>query len=301
MKASVIVCTRNPKPEGLARLWAALAGQTGADGRWELVVVDNGSEPPVTVQGLGSVEVRVVREDTVGLTAARLRGIRESTGDVLIFFDDDNEPGSGYVAAALALFEARERLGAAGGVIEGKFETPPPAWARPYLGWLAVRPVLKKEQLIEPGSPWGLLPFGAGLCLRAEPAREYLEAVEADAKRRAFDRRGAVLTGSGDTDMVLTAMDLGYQALLSPRLRLRHYLPASRFKPDYLERLLEGSAYSTRRLERMRGVAGKPPWMNCLLRRIKRMAVTPPSCWPMVWRLEQALDRGVRKEMSRTS
>ncbi len=295
MKASVIVCTRNPKPEPLARLWAALAGQLNVEGRWELVVVDNGSSSPVVLPASVLAEARVVREEEPGLTPARLRGIRESQGEILIFFDDDNVPEPDYVAEALALFGAQPNLGVAGGRIDGEFESEPPRWAVPYLGWLAVRAALRGEHQFEKGDPWGRLPCGAGLCLRAAPAREYLEAVAADPKRRAFDRRGALLTGSGDTDMALTALDLGYKAVLSPRLRLRHVIPAERLTPDYMERLLEGSAYSSARLARMRGVAGRPPWLNRLLRRIKRMALTSPGCWPMVWRMERALDRGERR------
>jgi glycosyltransferase involved in cell wall biosynthesis len=298
MKLSIIVCARNPDPGRLALLWAALAGQTGRTGSLELVVVDNGSEPALAVDRSAWPEswtVRVVREERVGLTPARLRGIAESTGEGLVFFDDDNEPEPAYAAETLALFEADPNLGVAGGRIDGVFETPPPRWAVPYLGWLAVRPGVRSEVRTEAGGRWEALPCGAGLCVRAAVAREYARLTEGDPRRLAFDRRGDVLTGSGDTDLALTALEVGLHARLTPRLRLRHHIPAGRLTAGYLERLLEGSAYSTARLALLRGVRGKPLWVNRLLRRIKRFSKTPPACWPMVAKMERAIDRGERR------
>ena len=96
--------------------------------------------------------------------------------------------------------------------------------------------------------------------------------------------------------MVLTELELGFEAGLSPRLKLRHYMPAARFTPEYLERLLEGSAFSNRRLARLRGMEERPAWLNAVKRRVKRMAATSPLCWPMLWRMERALDRGERRK-----
>ena len=64
-EASVVMCTHNPRPEILARTLAALRAQTAPLGRWELVIVDNASTPPVA----GQVDLswhpaaRVVREE----------------------------------------------------------------------------------------------------------------------------------------------------------------------------------------------------------------------------------------------
>jgi glycosyltransferase involved in cell wall biosynthesis len=291
MKASVIVCTRNPRRAWLAELFLALSRQTAPAERWELLMVDNGSVPPVEEAGLPP-GARLIREETEGLTAARLRGIRESRGELLVFFDDDNVPDPDYVSQALSLFESREGIGVAGGRIDGLFEQPPPRGVRPYLGWLAVRPgvVCEREAGLE--SAWGALPCGAGFCIRAEAAVRYAEAVAADPLRFAMDRKEGILTGSGDTDMALTALDMGFKALLTPRLRLGHHIPASRLELGYLERLLEGSAFSTTRLADARGIRGKPFWLNRILRRVKRVAAAWPGDWAFRLRLERAIDRG---------
>lgn len=290
MNVSVIVCTRNPRSGLLARLGEALRGQDANPAEWERVVVDNGSEPPVAAADFPGA--RLVREEEPGLTPARLRGIRESRGGLLIFFDDDNVPDPDYVSRAIALFRENQNLGVAGGRIDGEFGQDPPKWIQPYLGWLAVRPGVCRETVADRGDPWTRLPCGAGFCIRADAAKRYVERVEGDSRLRSFDRKGNRLTGSGDTDLALTALDIGYHARLTPRLRLRHMIPVSRLDPEYMERLLEGSAYSTVRLALMRGVPCKPAWMNRILRRLKRCLAGPASVRRLRLRMERAIDRG---------
>src|SRR5437870_757728 len=92
MRVSVIVCTHNPRDDYFARCVAGLESQTLPRERWELIVVDNAS-----AAGRGPREdlswhpfVRLLPEATLGLTPARLRGIRDATGELLVFVDDDN-------------------------------------------------------------------------------------------------------------------------------------------------------------------------------------------------------------------
>ncbi len=73
MTATVVVPTRD-RPGDLARLLRALAAQeTGCD--FEVVVVDDGSEPPVSVSDFdGELSLRVVRRGGGGPAAARNAG-----------------------------------------------------------------------------------------------------------------------------------------------------------------------------------------------------------------------------------
>ena len=72
----------------------AVASTASVTGELEVVVVDNGSEPPVS--GLPG-HVRVVRNEVNrGVAAGRNIGVRASTGDIVCFLDSDAEllPGS---------------------------------------------------------------------------------------------------------------------------------------------------------------------------------------------------------------
>ena len=61
--------------------------------------------------------VRVVREPRPGPAAARNRGVRESSGDVVAFVDDDCVAAPGWLRSALAtLARADEPVVVAGGI-----------------------------------------------------------------------------------------------------------------------------------------------------------------------------------------
>lgn len=55
----------------------------------EVIVVDNASTDGTAKVAAGFPGVRVVREETKGLTYARRRGAMESSGDIIVFFDAD--------------------------------------------------------------------------------------------------------------------------------------------------------------------------------------------------------------------
>lgn len=101
-KIAVIVPAFDPGPL-LAKLLGALQGQVGIDpADVEIVIVDNGSDPPLAV---ADERVRVIRHDTPGSYAARNAGIREANAPVLAFTDADCCPHSTWIARGLAAVE----------------------------------------------------------------------------------------------------------------------------------------------------------------------------------------------------
>ncbi len=133
---SVIICTHNPRPDYLAQVLEALHAQTLPVLDRELLLIDNGSAEPLADRFDLSwhPNSRHVREEELGLTPARLRGIAEAKGELLVFVDDDNVLETGYLETALdirAKYPLFEVLG--GGVITGEFEIVPEEWMKPYL------------------------------------------------------------------------------------------------------------------------------------------------------------------------
>ena len=102
---SVIICTHNPRCDYLRRCIEALREQRLPYNQWELVVVDNRSDAPLAdrLDLSWHPDFHNVREETLGLTAARLRGIRETTGDLLVFVDDDNVLDVDFLEIALRI------------------------------------------------------------------------------------------------------------------------------------------------------------------------------------------------------
>ena len=68
----------------------------------EVIVVDDGSQPPLTAESLpADVDVLVLRLEGEGPAAARNAGARVARGDIVLFTDDDVVPSLGWAAAAV--------------------------------------------------------------------------------------------------------------------------------------------------------------------------------------------------------
>jgi glycosyltransferase involved in cell wall biosynthesis len=115
----VVIATRD-RHASLRRTIAALASQETSR-PWELVVVDDGSTPPVGQDDLADVErARLVRREGDGPARARNAGVAVAGGEVVLFTDDDTEPEPTWIEAAAAHLDAHpDDLG-----VEGTVRTP---------------------------------------------------------------------------------------------------------------------------------------------------------------------------------
>lgn len=245
LKISVIICTYNPRAEYLQRCLAALRAQTLPQAQWELLVVDNRSEQPLAgrLDLSWHAAARLVREEQLGLTAARLRGIREVTGDLLVFVDDDNVLDADFLAVALRTAEEKTFLGAWSGQCRPEFEVTPPAWTRRYWGNLVIREFDKDAWSSLPRLP-DTMPCGAGLCVRRAVAQQYLLLHESGQRAFQFDRTGDSLISGGDNDLAACACDIGLGVGLIAALKLTHLISRERLTESYLTRLAEGIYFS---------------------------------------------------------
>jgi len=256
---STIICTHNPRPDYFGRCLGALRAQTLASDRWELLVIDNLSAEPLAprLDLAWRSGARIVREETLGLTPARLRGIREAAGEVLVFVDDDNVLDPDYLATALRVAEERPYLGAWSGQCRPAFEETPPSWSRRYWGNLCIRLFDADVWSNLPRLP-ETMPAGAGLCVRRGVAQRYLRLHEEGARGVQLDRTGGSLISGGDQDLAACACDLGLGVGLVASLGLDHIIPPQRFKIDYLERLSEGINFSSTLLDAYWGQPVRP-------------------------------------------
>lgn len=238
---SVIICTHNPRRDYLERVLDALCAQTLSKYKWELLVIDNASEQMLAAEWdlswhpLG----RHVREEELGLTPARLRGIAEARGELLIFVDDDNVVDKDYLSQVLCISNVYPFLGAWGGSIRGEFEVEPEKWVRPLTVYF-VREISTPVWSNNPEDR-SVGPYGAGLCVRRVVATAYAEQLVVSPARRRLDRVGcSMLSSCGDSDLILTSCDVGLGFGSFPQLRLVHLIPEYRVQPEYLIRLMQG-------------------------------------------------------------
>ena len=100
---SVIIPSRDPDPDQLAAQLGALGAQR-TECSYEVIVVDNGSSPPldgIVPDQVGPAPVRVVRAALgPGINVARCAGIRAAVADLLVFCDSDDIVGPTWLDAA---------------------------------------------------------------------------------------------------------------------------------------------------------------------------------------------------------
>ncbi len=243
---SVVICTYNPRPDYLKACIAALQNQTLDFNRWELVVVDNRSDEPTAaaVDLSWHPKWRILREETLGLTFARLHAIRETAGEIIIFVDDDNVLDANFLETAIRIAKDKPFLGAWSGQSRPAFEEPAPAWTRRYWGNLVIREFNRDVWSNLPLLP-DSMPCGAGLCARRKVALHYLWLHESGRRAFQFDRTGKCLLSGGDNDLAACACEIGLGVGLISSLRLTHLIPQGRLTVDYLARLAEGIHYSS--------------------------------------------------------
>jgi glycosyltransferase involved in cell wall biosynthesis len=255
VQISVLICTHNPRKNYLERVLAGLRQQTLPRCEWELLLIDNASDVPLEnrIDISWHPSARHVREAELGLTPARLRGIREAKGSIIIFVDDDNVLSDDYLAEAQNIGDFYPYLGAWGaGIIRPEFESPPPRWAEPYLPYLALHE-LEFVRWSNSINDWEATPVGAGLIVRRNVAERYNEDLAADRTRIQFDRRGKSLEGAGDFDLVLSSRFLGLGWGNFPTLRIVHLMPRERTTKEYLLRMIEAASFSLVMVSRKTG------------------------------------------------
>jgi glycosyltransferase involved in cell wall biosynthesis len=281
MLISLIICTHNPRPHYLRRVLDALRAQTLPVDKWELLVIDNASDEPLTVDNcaLGwHPQPRIVREERFGMALARLRGMQEAAAEILVFVGDDNVLAPNYLANALRLGREWPVLGVWGsGSITPEFEVPPPDQLNKYLHMLALRDV--QMPLWTNVSSIEAMPWGAGQCLRSRVALAYREHFEKSiVKINSANSRGKPpFHGGEDVEIGYVACSFGLGIGVFPELKLVHLIPKERLNEDYIVRLLEGVSVSNVLLDYdwrgrgapnpLGGVLGVPRMIRNLLRR----------------------------------
>ena len=100
IEVSVVIATFN-RNDSLRQLVHDLQNQDIDSHRYEVVVVDDGSATPTSIESGPGPQVQCLRQVNAGPAAARDRGITASVGEIIVIVDDDMRVGSGFVGAHL--------------------------------------------------------------------------------------------------------------------------------------------------------------------------------------------------------
>lgn len=155
---TIALCTHN-HIDKLKKTLADLRLIEPPSAAWELLVIDNGSTDG-TSEYLNAHEwpagwqVRIVREEKLGIANARNRSVEEAAGEFIIFIDDDETPDSLWLRSFEAVIE-EHNPDAFGGKISVRIEGVKPPWLQDeLLGFLGELNISEKpRQLTDTSTP----------------------------------------------------------------------------------------------------------------------------------------------------
>jgi glycosyltransferase involved in cell wall biosynthesis len=223
VRISVVVCTWNR---------SALLGQTleqmtllrvPSEVEWELLVVNNNSTDDtntVAERFAHRLPLRLLQEPTPGKSHALNRGVREASGEYILFTDDDVLVGEEWMAAYTRAFRRWPDAAVFGGPIRPWFDGMPPEW------------LTRTFHLIE-------YAFGA-LDLGSEPRRfgghdvpfgGNMAVRSGEQKRSPYDPNLGPRPGSGlrgeEITLVKRLLAEGAEGWWIPEAAVRHFVPAN--------------------------------------------------------------------------
>jgi len=258
------VCTHNPRLDIFRRVLGSIARQSRRPPGFELVIIDNASDPPLCeaecMAILGSTPVRIEREPRLGIAAARARAVSVTSAEWVLLVDDDTELAPDYLECALRVIARTPGLGCFGGklLLPGDLVVDP--WMRPLLGFLAIRDA-GDAPITACSGEWGVWePPAAGAVVRRPLLERYCAVVQANRSASQLGRKGVRSFGAGEDALLMSgAYELGLSASYQPSLRLTHHLDPSRLEFTYLMRLMYGHGRSRIILERVLRDCGRQP------------------------------------------
>jgi len=185
----------------------------------EVIVIDNNSTDCTKYICMGYYRtVKYVFEPKQGLNFARNRGIKEASGEVLCFFDDDIIINPGYCEAVKNGFKGETF----GGKIIPIYETKKPKWMNKYLvGLVSGLDLGNKKRKFKK------YPIGANMGFKKEIFDKHLFNPN-------LDRSGLSLIGGGEKDLF---MRLKKNAEYLPDALVYHYITNDRLTIKHIKKL----------------------------------------------------------------
>lgn len=242
---SIIICCYNSS-QRIKPTLNHISNQTNTEKiNWEIILVDNNSS-----DGTGNIskkhwnklnnqiEITVVEEYNPGLSFARLKGIKNSKYDLVLFCDDDNWLAPDYIYRAYKFMENNLNVGMLGGIGLPVFESSEPKWFYQYntlyavgkQGWVSGNITYTKGYV-----------NGAGAVLRKTIVQKMIE------KKIQFlltDRKGKILSSGGDNEIGYCIVFSGYKIYYDESLKFKHFIPLSRLTMPYIKSLRIGYGYT---------------------------------------------------------
>ena len=232
LDVSVVICTHNRSP-GLRSVLDDLGRQAGVgDLRWELLVVDNNSTDDTRMvvearMAVRDLPLRYAFEPVQGKSRAMNRGIAETSGEVIVFTDDDVTIPPGWLAAVVAPFADPDCAGACGPV-EPVWDVEPPVWASASPPYRMMGAIVQYAN--DPAAGMIAPPIGANCAYRRSVFREFGDF------REDLGHSGKNPMPGEDIEFGRRILHAGRSIRYSPSAGILHPVTSTRLNRKYFER-----------------------------------------------------------------
>lgn len=240
---SIIICTYN-RDKFIYKCLQRIAENGFPVSEYEIVMVNNNSTDNTEQLCLKfaadypDVNYRYFNEKNQGLSFARNRGIKEASGEWLVFLDDDAMILPDYLTNLSTHLAQYPEAGAFGGKISPEFESGTvPEWLCKWTySWVSAIDLGKKVSLFK-GSKY---PIGANMGF----SRLTLE--KCGHFNTALGRTGNNLMGGEEKDIFNRIKAAGIPIYYFPDVAVNHVIPPHRTTTQFIERLGAGVGSSER-------------------------------------------------------
>jgi len=242
MNISAVVCTYN-REKYLAKSLESIAKQTLSADNYEIIVINNNSvdntkEVCDNFQNKNPLlSFKYFEETNQGLSYARNRGIRESSGELITFVDDDATLEKNFLKEVTDFLNKNKNIVAVGGKILLDYEEEKPKWISKYLKSL-----------------FGFFVFGEDVKPFKKPM--YPRGSNMTFRRSIFEniglfnvnlgRKGNNLEGNEEKDIFYRIYNKNFIVYYLPYAVVYHAVPEERTSDEFIKKQAEGIGVSER-------------------------------------------------------
>jgi len=239
LEISAIISTYN-RARFLPGLFDSIKNQTLPSGNFEVLIINNNSSDNTEelslsfVNNNSGITVRYYDETNQGLSYARNRGIKEASGELLTFIDDDAILSNDFLENTVEFFDNHPDVGAAGGKILLQFTGEEPSWNNIFLS-----PLLGYFNYGDKTRPFKNNYFrGSNMTFRSSLFKIH----------EPFDtrlgRKGDSLTGGEEKELFYRLKSNGVQLWYIADAIVYHLVPDERTSPEFIKNQAYGTGNS---------------------------------------------------------
>ena len=217
---SLIICTRN-REDMIEELLSSAKNQSFQN--YEVLVVDDGTNFKTKEILSKYPHFTYIEGDKKGLAEARNKGVKSSTGKIIVFVDDDVVFSEDYLTKVMNCFNTTE-ADFIGGKTHIKSLSPKPEWIDgPLLGVLAFSDY--GDELKEYDNYSKHVPYGCNMAIR----REILEKIEGfSSSNRSLENEDVIIGNK--------LRNMGCKLFYCPEMFLYHKMPPDRLNYKYYKK-----------------------------------------------------------------